>query len=316
MVFTMKKKIGMALCGCIMLFGLSGCGQPQNSISVVISQGQVETWLSVVPGNSVQNILEEAEITYNTKDKISPSLETTITQENAEIVVEPCNQVTVIEDDQSVELEMNGGKVADALQKAGITLAQNDYIDHDEEAYLSDGMKISVIHRVLVKVNVDGKKQECLTSAKTVQELLEEQGIKLGKKDRVKPARETALADGTKVVIKRVDTKKIKEKQAVAFDVKVEYSNELYTGETQMKQRGVEGEKQVTYKVTYVDGKEEKREMVSEKVTKEPVSQIVLQGTKARRQVVERKRYDDCDGSGHGYEIITWSDGTTEVQQY
>lgn len=34
------------------------------------------------------------------------------------------------------------------------------------------------------------------------------------------------------------------------------------------------------------------------------------------RVEVSREKYDDCDGSGHGYYEITYSDGTTEIVEY
>ena len=76
------------------------------------------------------------------------------------------------------------------------------------------------------------------------------------------------------------------------------------------------GEKEVTYRVTYVNGKEEARKKLSEKVLKEPVAEIVIKGTKPTRTVTSRQKVMDCDGSGHGYWIITYSDGTTEYQEF
>ena len=31
---------------------------------------------------------------------------------------------------------------------------------------------------------------------------------------------------------------------------------------------------------------------------------------------VKRQKFDDCDGSGHGYYLITYSDGSTGVIEY
>lgn len=310
------KKIGLAIAGCIMLLGMSGCGEVKERLAVSIVQGQVETRLYADKGSSVRSVLEEAEISYKAEDVITPSLDTVVEPGNTEITVNTCNHITVIENNTPTQIQVNGGKVKDALQMAGVALGKHDLVNHNENAYLLDGMEIEVVHRIAVHINVDGQKQTCLTSAKNVQELLNEQGIALGEKDRLKPKKETELTKDCNIVIKRVDVKEIKEKEAIPFAVELEYSSALYSGQNQLKQRGEEGKKQVTYEVTYVDGKEEKRKLVKEKVIKEPVAQIVVQGTKARKQVVERKRYDDCDGSGHGYEVITWSDGTTQTRRY
>ena len=65
-----------------------------------------------------------------------------------------------------------------------------------------------------------------------------------------------------------------------------------------------------------MDGKEEKKKVVSEKIKKEPVAQVIIKGTKKRRRIVSKQKVEDCDGSGHGYYIITWSEGTVEYQDY
>src|SRR5690606_1979841 len=44
--------------------------------------------------------------------------------------------------------------------------------------------------------------------------------------------------------------------------------------------KGVEGIKTLTYEVTYTDGVETDRKLVSEIVTKEPVSEVIAVGTK------------------------------------
>ena len=31
---------------------------------------------------------------------------------------------------------------------------------------------------------------------------------------------------------------------------------------------------------------------------------------------VSRQKVDDCDGSGHGYYVITYSDGSTAYEEY
>ena len=79
-----------------------------------------------------------------------------------------------------------------------------------------------------------------------------------------------------------------------------------------MEQSGENGEKEVTYRVTYVDGKEESREEISSKVVKEPVDRIVRSGTRAEKTIVRKWKEVDCDGT------IIWhyeySDGSTKTE--
>ena len=55
---------------------------------------------------------------------------------------------------------------------------------------------------------------------------------------------------------------------------------------------------------------------------KEPVSALVVYGTRAAqttetgKTVVSKVAVPDCDGSGHGYYVITYSDGSVEYVDY
>ena len=85
-------------------------------------------------------------------------------------------------------------------------------------------------------------------------------------------------------------------------------------------------EKEVTYKIVLVDGEEESREALEEKVLKEAVNAIVVVGTKTNaperetgsngKEIVSKVAVPDCDGSGHGYYVITYADGSVDYQDY
>ena len=55
-----------------------------------------------------------------------------------------------------------------------------------------------------------------LEAAKTVKELLNENNIALSKKDRIRPALNKPLKEGTKVVVERVETRKEKKTEEIA----------------------------------------------------------------------------------------------------
>jgi hypothetical protein len=66
----------------------------------------------------------------------------------------------------------------------------------------------------------------------------------------------------------------------VAFKKKNVRDPERPQGETAVTTRGVKGKKQLTYVVTYTDGKETGRRLVREVVTVAPVTQITSIGTR------------------------------------
>ena len=292
---------------------LTGCGAKNTQVHII--DGRQNTEILVADRTTVAEVLKEAEITVDDKDTVTPALDSVV-KNQSEIQIERHATVTLVEDDQTEKVEMTGKTVQDVLKKKGVELKEHDYVNHSLDAYLEDGMEIQVIHRLAVTIQVDGETKEYLTEAQNVADLLEEQSIAVDKKDIVKPGMERTLSEGTKVVIERVSVKQVVEKEKVPFETEVEYSGSMYSDESVEKTPGVEGEKEVTYEVTYVDGKEDHRKAVSEKMLKEPVSQVVTKGTKQRRRIVSKQKVEDCDGSGHGYYIITWSDGKVEYQDY
>ena len=64
------------------------------------------------------------------------------------------------------------------------------------------------------------------------------------------------------------------------FEQKVELSSALYKDETSIKVKGVYGEKEVIADVTKVNGIETGKTVLSEKIIKEPKTQVIVKGTK------------------------------------
>lgn len=76
-------------------------------------------------------------------------------------------------------------------------------------------------------------------------------------------------------------TETVEYEEAVPFESKSSYSDELYEGETETVKAGVEGSATVVAKVHTVNGKEESREVIDRVVTSAPVTEIKLIGRKA-----------------------------------
>lgn len=307
---------------------LAGCGS-SNTMEVNIEDGKVTTVVSVEKDCTVADALAAAELTVSAGDELSVAVNEAVPSDGQPIVISRKNQVNIAEDNGNSQMvTVMGGRVSDALAAAGIELGEYDDVDHNVDAYLANGMTINIIHRIPITLTVDGETTEVITSASTVEELLEEQDITVGSKDRLSKDKTASLTSGDKLVIERINVKKITETEEIEYETQTEYSGDMYAGESRVSQDGVNGEKDLTYEVTYVDGKESERKLVSEKVTKEPVPQIVVEGTKQQetsepgggdgsgRTIVSKVKNYDCDGSGHGWYTITYSDGTVEYVDF
>lgn len=103
--------------------------------------------------------------------------------------------------------------------------------------------------------------------------------------------------------------------QEVAYETITQDSEEYYAGVTRVQQRGINGYVERTDEVTYVDGVEVERNMVSETVLQEMQPRIVLNGT---RELPQNTTYDGVVIQGSGtmmWPVPNYSYTTTEYGQ-
>jgi hypothetical protein len=78
-----------------------------------------------------------------------------------------------------------------------------------------------------------------------------------------------------------VTQKTVKVTKAIAYATKKVDDDTLAEGKTKVKTKGVAGVRTLTYQVTMTGGKETGRKLVSDVVTRKPVTKVVLVGTRS-----------------------------------
>lgn len=316
----MLKKIMMFGTAVFLMMGLCSC----KKAMMQINDNGVVTEIEVSVPATVEEILGEAELALNNGDEVSPSLETEVS-DTQEIVISRMHTVSLTIDGKTKEAGMAGGTISDLLKQEGITLGEKQRVNYDLDEYLKDGMEVKIANQFSVEVQCDGKTQNLDTEAATVRDVLTELGISFGQDDRIDPALEEAVTDGMQITVKRVTFETLTETEVIEYETTYEDDSSMAKGKEAVSTEGENGEKEVNYKVTYVDGVEESKEAVSENVTKDPVTKVVKVGTKEEtqssgsgsgRSVVSKKAFYDCNGSGHGYYEITYSDGSVEYEEF
>lgn len=315
---SITKIIVSLLLIALMTTAFCSCGK---AVSVTVKDGSQTTQIETKTGKKIGVILEEAQITIGAKDETVPALDEKLTKDVSEITIKRYAKVTVIKGDEKKEVELVGGTVEDAVKESGFTLEENESPDVEADTFLKDGMTITIAKAVAVTVVHDGKTEQITTKAKTVQALLDEQNLTLAKDDEISAKPDSELKDGEKIVIKRITYKTEKRTETVPYGTSEEKTSSLSSGQTQVKQKGQNGEKIVTYKVKFADGKKVSEKALSEKVTKNAVNEVVLVGTAGSgssggKTIVSKTPTYDCDGSGHGYYTIVYSDGSTEYVKF
>ena len=111
---------------------------------------------------------------------------------------------------------------------------------------------------------------------------------KIGENITKKPVDEIILV-GTKADKEpTVTTKRVTVKETIKYATKEEKDPTLKQGERKTKQQGTNGEKEIIYEETYKDGVLVSKKKISENITKKPVDEIILVGTKVEdKDIIE-----------------------------
>lgn len=170
--------------------------------------------------------------------------------------------------------------VEEVLEENEITVGLGDKLNIDMTAKLEDGTSIKITRARRVTIHHDGKETTLLTVAPDVQSVLKEAQIELGDNDKVIPGLDILLNGNTNVKVVRVEEKIVQEKVKMDFGNEIRKNKDMDKGLVNVIRQGTPGEKELSIKVVYEDGKESSREIVGEKILKQPVNGIIEEGTK------------------------------------
>ena len=250
----------------------------RRGASVTVVEAGKRRNLVAYRGDTVEKTLTDNNILVRDEDQVTPSLETIVSTGMSIEILRSC-EVTVTADGKSQQISLVGATVADALKAAKVEVGEKDSVNYATDEPLFDKMRIRVSRMVRLTVTVDGRTASYEVSGVTVADALKRCGVKLSDDDRVNVGRNAIPTDGMEIVVTRVETKEEIVTEEADFPIEYEDSGALYEDEEQILTAGQKGEKEVTYKLIYVNGTLEGKEVVSEKITKKPVAQVVLRGT-------------------------------------
>ena len=232
-------------------------------------------------GRTVADVLDTADVSVGKRDVVAPARSERIV-DGSQVVVQHARQITLTVDGTTQTRWTTALTVDEALDELDVR-ADGARLSASRSAPLGrTGLTLDVITPKDVSVLVDGQSLPVVTTAATVRELLAEVGVTLNPQDRLSVPAESPLAEGLLVQVTRMASGNLVEQQALAFETQEKPSDELYTGERRVEQRGTVGIRTVTYTQLVADGVEVGRVVASDVITAEPVTQIVLVGTKEK----------------------------------
>lgn len=248
----------------------------------------------------VEGLLAAQGVRLDDQDEVAPGLDTTL-RDGSEIVVRYGRQVTVAADGKESDVWLN---VTDAHEALEILASRGTDVrlvasrsgeraefplrlhDSGPVAVVSDGSTrvvdsggdsvAAILNRLGIELDEDDR-----VSVVAVKDLTENGG-KVVKKAKVAQVAEKSDTD-VALQVQRVETRKVTRTSSVPHGSKtVEDSSRYEDLDSVVKTAGKDGERTKVFQETLVDGAVESRELVSDKETTKPVTEVVAKGTKER----------------------------------
>ncbi|MGD9958037.1 transglycosylase family protein [Nocardioides sp.] len=255
-------------------------GYAKMSKSVTLSlDGQAQQVSAL--GSTVGDVLDAEGIDVTEHDVVAPSVDEEV-EDGDRITVRFGRELELNVDGQPQTYWVTATDVNSALAQIGRTFTGADLSTSRGAEISRDGMRLSVTTPKTLTIKVGrGKVVSRSLAVLTVQDALRELGVDVDRDDKVKPALTTPITDGTKVVVTRIRivTKSVKD-EAIAFDTVETEDSSAYEGDDSVERAGVEGRRDVTYRLVFRNGKLAVTKVVSATVTRKPVSELVTVGTK------------------------------------
>ncbi|WP_051514764.1 ubiquitin-like domain-containing protein [Fervidicella metallireducens] len=188
-------------------------------------------------------------------------------------------RISISVDGNTINMATYKSTVKEVLSSANIKVGSKDKILPGLDSRVKSGMEVFIRRAVPVTVRVDGKELKIYTAEDTVKNMLNQEGIVLNEKDRVSEGLKEPITENMKIVVVRVEEKTITSTEKIAYKIFKKSDSRLEKGTTKILQDGQDGEKLVTMKVVYEDGKEVSKIKIGEAIKKSPINKIVAVGT-------------------------------------
>lgn len=213
------------------------------------------------------------------------------------------NTITINNCGEEQTISLAKGTVEEALNRTGITLAENQSVTPSLNTVITGDMNIYVYNSKNIKLTTNGTEMTVKAPEGTVENALNILGYEITNDDILNVDKNAQIEDDMKITLKKVTYVDEKSTKKISYKTVEKDSDDIMTGESEVSQKGVDGEKEVTKRCKYIDGKYDSTKVIDEKVTKESVDKIVLNGTK-------RGTTTDTSGAPVSYSYMVSGSGT------
>ncbi len=207
--------------------------------------------------------------------------------------------------------------VLEAIKKTYCDGGENERAEFIQNVTVSDGLYLteSVMTAEQMKEKLTSqavvKKEHIVQPGDTLSSLARQYNMTLSELRAMNPdVKNDMIYDGTPLVVQRPQPfLRVKVVRTVQYTEKINYTTEKEYDNTKLvtyekvKVKGVEGSQNVTAELTFVDGVQQSKTIVSIDVTKQPVTKVVVVGTK---KVVNSSGGNITVGDGVTHGSMLW----------
>lgn len=162
------------------------------------------------------------------------------------------------------------------LADAGIEVARADIVEMNEEGMRPE---ITVRRAMLIRINNGGQSIVTHSYGETVGELLERTRLTLNEGDVIDVDLTAETYDGMQLNIDRWTTVTETFTEAVSYNTEYVDEKLMLKGDEKVVTEGVDGVVEHTATITYFNGQEVSREVLSSEQIVDPVNQVIARGT-------------------------------------
>lgn len=272
--------------------------------TINVSIDQLEKVSFTTSKDTLKEALLDQGIETSSEDLVEPNVDTSLKPGISEVSIKKASPVTVIDKGQTIIGKSAHLSASEILKDLSISLyAADDVRVANPLDELVPGLKIYIDRANTVNLQVDSNLREIHTRLSTVADLLYAENITLGAKDKIEPGLETNIKDGLVVKVIRVLENENAEVVDIPFSIQYKDDPNILIGQTKVENPGETGKKEITFRKVLENGKEVSREILQEKIIKEPVPRIILKGTKPKFSVASGSYADWINDAASKYGV-------------
>jgi uncharacterized protein YabE (DUF348 family) len=261
-----------------LLLGVSGFTHSDSQVELSVDglSANVETHADTVAG-----LLDEQGVVVTDRDLVEPEPATSLDAVST-VTVRHARQLQVVIDGQPTQIWTTELTVDAALDQFDMRLADAEFSASRSERLPLTGSRVGVQLPDQVTVLHDQRRTTVVTTAQSVAALLREAGVRLERDDLVNVGLGHEVETGMQIIVTRVDVRTVRRGFTIDHAVVRRADPSRYEGVVKIVQRGRDGRGVTFTRVIRHDGVTVRQRQLNRRVTRQPVREIVIYGTKVR----------------------------------